>query len=329
MHEIEIDQTTGRAAFFSARVPAWHRLGQLVPEAVNAADALRLAHLDWTVTKEQQTVTVLSESGVSTLVSPDVATVRVNPFTGLPEILGTVSPGYEVVQNSELAPFLDAIVAESGAHFETAGSLRGGSRVFLSLKLPTGIMVGGVDRVDNYLVVTNSHDGGSSLTAVITPTRVVCANTLSVALAHNVSSVKLRHTTNVKDRMAQARQTLGVTVKYLDEFEAIANSMLATSVTNGEFDRLIKAVWPEKDTRTDKSTRGATIAANRTAKVTDLFRNAGTNEVGRGTAWGAWNAVTEYLDHFQGSGDPDRSAERVALGGTDALKRKALALLTR
>jgi phage/plasmid-like protein (TIGR03299 family) len=146
--------------------------------------------------------------------------------------------------------------------------------VFLSLKLPTGIMVGGVDRVDNYLVVTNSHDGGSSLTAVITPTRVVCANTLSVALAHNVSSIKLRHTTNVKDRMAQARQTLGVTVKYLDEFEAIANSMLATSVTNSEFDRLIKAVWPEKDTSADKSTRGATISANRTAKVTDLFRCA-------------------------------------------------------
>jgi hypothetical protein len=110
-HDIEIDQTTGRAAFFSARQPAWHRLGQLVPDAVNAADALRLSHLDWTVTKEQQTVTVLSDSGVSTLVSPDVATVRVNPFTGLPEILGTVSPGYEVVQNSELAPFLDAIVA--------------------------------------------------------------------------------------------------------------------------------------------------------------------------------------------------------------------------
>ena len=107
---------------------------------------------------------------MTTLEVPDqFATVRTNPVTGRPDVLGVVGRGYTPIQNEEHAALLDALVDESGAHFETAGSLRGGRQVFLTMKLPTTMQIGGVDPVDLYLIAFNSHDGTSALPAAGVP----------------------------------------------------------------------------------------------------------------------------------------------------------------
>lgn len=325
-HEIELDPTTGAASFFGARKPAWHRLGTITAGAVDAETAITLGGLDWQVTSEPQYVDALGNEGVTRLTSPDVANVRISPFTGLPEILGTVSPDYRIIQNHALAPILNGIVAESGATFETAGSLRGGREVFISMKLPKGILVGGVDLVENYLVAMNAHTGLSSLQIVVTPIRVVCANTAAVAMRHNAASIKIRHTGDVDEQLAQARTALGITVDYLAEFESIANQLFTTEMTNTAFDKFIKAVWPEKDRTHDKTDRGRNNDIRRDDTLRQLFKVSPTNEVGRGTQWAAFNSVTEYVDHFK-SPNEDVNARRVASGDTSEVKNRALSLL--
>lgn len=327
-HEIEIDQNTGTASFVGARQSAWHRLGTILPDTFDAATAITKGGLDWQVTSYPQYVDALGNDGGHRITSPDVANVRISPFTGVPEILGTVSPDYRIIQNHALAPILDGIVAESGAHFETAGSLRGGKEVFISMKLPKGILVGGVDKVDNYLVAMNAHTGLTSLQLVVTTIRVVCANTAQMALNHNSAKIAIRHTGDVDEQLAQARAALGITVKYLDEFEAIANRMFDTEMTNLEFEEFIKAVYPEKDRSKDITNRGRTNDARRDETLRQLFRTSPTGQGIRGTRWAAFNTITEYVDHYK-SANEDTNARRVTSGATNEVKATALALLTR
>ena len=137
---------------------------------------MTLGHLGgWNVRKVALTATEITENGVSTIDVPgSFATVRTNPFTGEPAALGS---GYHPLQNEEHAEFLNHLADESGAIFDTAGSLRGGRQVFVTMRLPKHLNVGGTDRVDLNIAALNSHDGNSAFRLLVTPVRVVCANT--------------------------------------------------------------------------------------------------------------------------------------------------------
>ncbi|MFD0723948.1 DUF932 domain-containing protein [Streptomyces globosus] len=136
----------GTAAFVSAQKSAWHRLGTVTTEALTAEDAMRLAALDgWNVRLVGLHATELTADGATLLDVPNHrASVRTHPKTGRPETLGVVGPDYTPVQNEEHAEFLNYLVDESGAHFETAGSLKGGRQVFLNRSdFPAGVLVAG------------------------------------------------------------------------------------------------------------------------------------------------------------------------------------------
>jgi phage/plasmid-like protein (TIGR03299 family) len=328
--------TDGTAAFFSARVDAWHRLGTVTTDCLTAEDAMKTAHLDWTVEKRPLLAVIpgateITEDGVTT--TPDTtievpgkyATVRLHPETGAPDALGVVGEAYQIVQNLENAQFLNNLVDESGAHFETAGSLRNGRQTFVSMKLPDHMLVGGSDVVDTYLTATNSHDGSSAFTVVVTPIRVVCANTLAVALKNNSGKIKIRHTSGATGRIEEARRTLNLSFGYLAEFEAAAEAMLAKKVTERQFTALLKKVLPQSKDSKGEPTKGVTERDN---TLMDLFLNAETNEFGRGTAWGAFNAVTEWADWYLYSASDDSRAQRTANGVLDNYKHKAFALLS-
>jgi len=158
---------------------------------MTARDALDAAHLsNWNVRKMALQVTqkpTLTKDGVTTpspLAVPDYyATVRTNPVNGGLDVLGVVGSKYEPVQNEASCELLDAITDESGAHFETAGALRGGRETFITMKLPnTMVFDGSQDRTEFYLAALNSHDGSSAWRGLITPVRIVCANTQSAAI---------------------------------------------------------------------------------------------------------------------------------------------------
>jgi len=208
-HELET-WSDGTASFVSARQHAWHRLGTVLPAEFDAAQAMSYARLGgWNVrTMALQTAPVLSADGVfGALPVPDqFATVRTNPVSGSVDVLGVVGRGYTVIQNEEHSDLLNRVVDESGgACFETAGSLRGGRSVFLSMKLPRTMNIGGIDPVDLYLIALNSHDGTSAFRLLVSPVRVVCANTQALALRRAQSSFSIRHTSGAKGNIAGPR----------------------------------------------------------------------------------------------------------------------------
>ena len=332
MHAIETFED-GTAAFFTNREVPWHHLGVITDGAQTVEDALRLAQLDWQVEKSEDPVQipVLTENGVVMLSAPDrYMTYRDHPKLGL-QGLGVVGDRYTVIQNSEAFGFLNALTHESGAVFETAGSLRGGAQVFMSMKMPQHITLGGgQDTVDLYLVCSTSHDGSKAFTVFITAVRPVCANTVAMGLQQAEQKWYLKHTSNVKGKVQQAREALQMVVAYQDEFQTEADRLISTVMTGRDFNYFATRLFETND-------KMSVVQVARTeearAQLTGLW-NAPTQANVAGTRWAAFNAVTEWADWVKpvkaGSQDPAVArAERVFLGAAEPIKQKAYALLSR
>jgi phage/plasmid-like protein (TIGR03299 family) len=239
----------------------------------------------------------LTEDGVSTLEVPGhFATVRTNPFTGATEPLGVVGAGYRPIQNEDHCEILNRLVDDSGAVFDTAGSLRGGRQVFVSLRLPQTMRIGGSDEVNVNIVALNSHDGTSAFRLLVTPVRVVCANTQAAALANPSASISIRHTASAKGRVAAARDALGLSFAYVEEFEAHAEAMIQQSLTDAEFARMTAQLFPAPDR--DAGTRAENAHRERQYILNRLWADADTQAGIRGTAWAGYQAVAEYVDHY-------------------------------
>ncbi|MEY8042617.1 DUF932 domain-containing protein [Saccharopolyspora cebuensis] len=326
MHHIE-RFTDGSAAFASARLDAWHRLGTVTRQAMTAEEALSLARLGgWNVRKLGLTATEITADGVTQLEVPDrFATVRTHPVTGDLDYLGMVGADYEIRQNEEQVELLNALVDESGAHFETAGSLRGGTQTFVTMKLPEAMRVAGSDEVDLYLVVVNSHDGSTALRVLVTPVRVVCANTQRMALRRARASHSIRHTKSAKVKIAEVREKLGLIWEYCEAFEAEAERMINAELSTAGFRNVIRQVWPVDD---NAPVRTRNNAERRTDELLRLWREADTQRRIAGTRWGGLQALTEYLDHFQPARDDSVRAHRVLTSGAVAdRKQQAYELL--
>lgn len=326
-HEIETHGDKAAAIF--ARADAWHKLGTTMPGEFTAEEAMEIAHLGgWNVRKEALTTTVITDDGVTTLEVPGrYATVRTNPFTAKPEVLGVVGEHYHPIQNEQHAEFLNLLVDESGAHFDTAGSLRGGREVFVTMKMPDHLMIGGVDRCDLNLIALNSHDGTSSFRILTEVTRVVCANTQRAALAATDNLFRVRHTVNAMSMVTEAREALGITFNYLDAFNEEAEKMIQQTLREGQFMDIVRREFGPKEGASKSS---ATRADALIDELNALYFSEANQSI-VGTAWGGFQAFTEYADHFsavhaKGGDEQLVRAERVALGAGDAFKNRAFEL---
>ncbi|MFE9604558.1 DUF932 domain-containing protein [Streptomyces hokutonensis] len=331
-HEIE-QFTDGTAAFASANESAWHKLGTVTEGAMTAEEAMSLASLSgWNVRLLPLTATEITPDGTTPVEVPEhFASARTHPKTGRTQTLGVVGTDYFPVQNEEHAEFLNLLSDESGAHFETAGSLRDGRQVFLTMKLPQSLTIGGNDAVDLYIAAINSHDGSSAFRIITTPVRVVCANTARAAIAGARSSFVVRHTAGAKARIAQARSALGLTARYAEEFEKAAQRMIQAEMTLSELKSVVDEMWPVQD---NDSPRKKTNQRQRWGTISNLFEIADTQAGIRGTRWAGYNALTEYANHVapaQGKTDAEKAvarAERVISGAANGLMEKAFALTT-
>lgn len=295
-HEIE---THGdKAAFVSAREHAWHRLGTVLPDTFTADQAMQVAHLGgWNVRKTPLQTVDVTDDGVTTVEVPDkFAMVRTNPFTSETDVLGVVGSQYTAIQNEEHAQFLDNIVDESGAHFETAGSLRDGREVFMTMRIPEHMKIGGVDPIDLYLVALNAHDGKQAFRLLITPVRVVCANTQAAALRNHRSSLAIRHTANARTTMEEAREALELSFGYADEFSVIAERMVNKSLSDEKYEKAVLKFFPKPDKLSDLQNRRRDDEIN---MLRHLWYDAPTLDDIRGTTWGAYQTFTEFLDHYR------------------------------
>ena len=198
---------------FYTREKPWHGLGVKVEEAPASADALRMAGLDWEVLQE----------AIYTNAGDKISGYKANIRSTDRKVLGVVTDRYKVIQNAEAFAFTDSLLG-SGVRYETAGSLSDGKKVWLLARLPREYIIGG-ERISPYLVFSNTHDGSGAVRVAVTPIRVVCNNTLNLALDSAKRSWSMIHTGDIKGKIQEAKDTLFMAEEYMDnlgrEFERL------------------------------------------------------------------------------------------------------------
>lgn len=296
-HALEIG-ANGEVAFALRGEPAWHGLANVLfdkEQHVTTSEMLESALLNnWNVRLESLT---MPEGYRNT--SSNQLVVRDNPFDKIPEVLSVVGDRYKVVQNEELFAFGDGIL-DGGATWESAGSIKGGKVVFGSLVVPREFVIdpeGANDKTVTYLLVHTSHDGSTAVQANITPVRVVCQNTLNMALKDSKQSFKIRHTATVGGRIDEARRVLGLTFDHMDNFELMAKQLYETAMTDQQFNDIIKAIYTEPETGSAKVAQ--TRWDDKVDLLNNLWDNSPTNATIKNTAWGALNTMTERIDYFR------------------------------
>ena len=264
------------------REKPWHGLGTRVEEAPTSVDALRLAGLDWTVERHD----VHLPTGA--IIPNYKANVRSNDGS----VLGVVSDQYKIVQNADAFAFTDALIGgETPVRYDTAGSLRGGRKIWLLAKLPDTEIVG--DKTEPYLCFSNTHDGSGAIRVCMTPVRVVCNNTLNIAMNGAKRAWSVRHTGDIQAKLHEARMCLDMANKYMDKLAVYADQMANRSVTDEQIAKILDEMFPATEDMSDREKRNAEKA--RTEYMVCYF--APDILKFKGTAWGALNAMSDMVGH--------------------------------
>lgn len=225
---------------FYTRVAPWHGLGTCVENAPRSQEALKVAGLDWKVVQKP----IFTEEGQ--LVGGFKANIRDRDN----QILGVVTDRYKVVQNEEAFAFTDQLLGE-GVTYETAGSLQGGRRTWILAKLPQRYIISG-DEITPYLVFMNSHDGTGAIKAAMTPIRVVCQNTLNLALSNAKRSWSANHVGNINGKLDDARYTLLYADKYMAELGRSIDRLNQIRLSDQKVYEYINALFPLADNATEQ-----------------------------------------------------------------------------
>lgn len=267
---------------FYTREKPWHGLGVRVEEAPTSADALRLAGLDWEVVQEP----------IFTGAGDAITGYRVNVRDSDRKVLGVVSDRYKIIQNREAFAFTDTLLG-SGVRYETAGSLQEGRRVWLLARLPREYIIAG-ERISPYLVFSNSHDGSGAVRVALTPIRVVCNNTLNLALERASRSWSMIHTGNISDKMQEAKDTLFMAEKYMDNLGEEFEYLRGQKITDSQLKEYVGQLLPlEKDATSIQEKNTLKLREDMLSRYYDApdLRGVGNN------AYRFINAVSDFATH--------------------------------
>lgn len=324
------EREDGTVEFFSAVTRGWHNLGQLTDRKITAEEAIVEAKLDWDV---EQVPCLHQGIDGELLQVPDSYVVRRRDNL---QSLSVMSNKYTPIQNREVFSFADSIIGEGQAVWDTAGSIAGGRIVFMQVELEGELFVRNNpdDKTLKRILFLSSHNGSKALQGMLTPTRVVCQNTLNAALQDCSNVFKVYHRKNYTSKVEEARKILGLASEYFDNLQIVMNDLSEQEVSFSYAEGFAKALFPtEKDevpTRTE----------NRRNDLVRLF-SEGRGNLGK-TKWDLFNATTEFVDHHSvGRVSESRLAkadafsnveqearfERSLLGSGAVLKQRALDLL--
>ena len=262
------------------REKPWHGLGTRVEEAPTSSDALRMAGLDWNVV--QRNIQVCGGAKIQNY--------KANIRDSDGAVLGVVSDRYKIVQNAEAFEFTDSLIG-GDVHYETAGSLNGGRKIWLLAKLPETEIVG--DKTEPYLCFSNTHDGSGAIRVCMTPIRVVCNNTLNLALGTAKRAWSVRHTGDMQSKMHEARVCLEMADAYMDELGQTADRLANTTVTRDKLMGILDEMFPITEDSTDRERQN--IQKLKDEYMVCYF--APDVLKFRGTAWGAVNAMSDMISH--------------------------------
>lgn len=280
---------TSTDSMMSVRKVPWHGLGAVLPERPESLPAaLQAAGLAWRVLQ----VPLFRHDGLDGEAESELEGLRGNVRADTGSLLGVVSADYRVVQNTEAFAFLANLIG-SELHFETAGSLWGGKAVWVLAELPEHVLVGG-DEVRRFVLVTTRHDGTAAVRALVTPVRVVCANTLRVAIGGATDTYRVRHLGDPTGALHEARQVLGLAIDYHRQFARLGDRLASEHLAEASLQRVLARLYPDELRLGDRAAKSRREAR---AAVLDLFRDGPTVGNAPHSKWAAWNAIVEFHDH--------------------------------
>ncbi len=313
-HEIENNM------MFSVRQTPWHRQGTVLNNPPTTEEAIKHARLDWIVYKEPLYLVSTPGEGKRPDFTPTefYAMVRYDE-TGTPVPLGQVSDRYTPVQNVRAFSVFDRLMKDNGYTYETAGATRNGRKIWILAKAPANETVGG-DRVDKYVLLVTSHDGSMNLRLLPTAVRVVCNNTMTIALERGSDEgFSIRHTGDIDMKLKMAEDALALADMSFAKARDIWNFMVDAPITQIEAMRYFEKVVPQLKKRHDDSK-----AWKRAFEVIGESFLYGRGNKGE-TLWHAYSALTEWVDHLKGV-DQSRIVDYATFGEGARIKRDALSV---
>ena len=271
-------------SMFYVRETPWHGLGTKVKEAPTSNDALILAGLNWQVLQEP----------IFTAASEPIEGYKVNVRDSDRKALGVVTDRYKVIQNNEAFAFTDELLGE-GVRYETAGSLQGGKKVWLLAHMPREYIISG-EQISPYLVFSNTHDGSGAIKVALTPIRVVCQNTLNLALAKANRCWSMIHTGDIHEKMQEARDTLLRAEYYMQELGQEFENLRMKKLSDRQVMEYIEILLPLEDNSTPQQTKN--IRKLREDMKMRYFDAPDLQHVGK-NAYRFVNAVSDFATHAE------------------------------
>lgn len=264
------------------REKPWHGLGTRVEEAPTSKDALELAGLNWTIESKP----VFTAEGL------EIAGYKANTRSTDGRVMGIVSNKYSIVQNKEAFDFTDSLVGE-GITYETAGSLRNGKQIWLLGKMPDAKILG--EAFEPYICFTNTHDGTGAVRACMTPVRVVCNNTLNMALQGAQRAWSTPHRGNVQAKLDEARQTLQLAQRYIVTLDEEADRLANMKMSADEIQAVLNQMYELPENATERMKKNAEAAKE---EIIVCMMRPDLQQF-LNTRYGFINAVSDYVGHSE------------------------------
>lgn len=272
---------------FTTREKAWHGLGTVVQEAPTSRDAIELAGLNWRVDSRP----------IYDVFGKEIKGFKANTRDSDNSILGIVTDKYRIVQNAEAFEFTDNLLnndEDIEILYESAGSLKNGKTIWLLAQMPTTTILG--DDVEPYICFTNSHDGTGAIKVCMTPIRVVCNNTLNLALQTAKRSWSTKHMGDMNSKLAEAKETLGFATAYMENLNLTAEQMAEKKITDGQIEQILNELFPiDKEKDSERKIRNVEEIKN--SFMTCYFMP--DIKQFRNTAWGLVNAMSDMATHVK------------------------------
>lgn len=297
----EINKFKNQDAFAYLREPAWHKLGvRITHDQASDLDAVMdVAGMRSQIEHQE----VFLKDGRE--VPQTKAVIRVEDN----QILCTVGADTYPVQNREAFATIEPILKEHGGQIETAGALGTGSKLFMAISMPAGFDVSRDDRQRGYLLVTLDHSNNGGLDCIPTLVRVVCANTMAMAVnqSRNAHIFRIKKTSQVSQRISEAKQLMGRFAQAMDLTKLTIQEMANTAITEDDVKALIDDVFPMPFKKDDLGWTSKTMEARKKRVFQEVYSSPGAQMAGSDpftgntTLWGFVNGVSYYTDHIRAS----------------------------
>ena len=269
-------------SMFYVRETPWHGLGTKVLEAPDSEGALIAAGLNWNVVQEP----------IFTGGNEPIRGYKANIRDSDRRVLGVVTDRYKVIQNHEAFAFTDELLGQ-GVRYETAGSLQDGKKVWLLAHMPHEYIISG-ERISPYLLFSNTHDGSGAIKVALTPIRVVCNNTLNLALSTAKRSWSMVHTGDIRSKMQEARDTLFMAERYMDELGKEFEALRLKKLSDQKVMEYIEILLPVEDGSTPQQIKN--IERLREDMKIRYFDAPDLQDTGK-NAYRFINAVSDFATH--------------------------------